>query len=356
MSRSIVSRSPKIAGRARAFVLAAGLAVCLGCGGSGAGAADGGAGRGGAGAGAAGSAGTSGGAGAAGAAGSVGAAGQSGGGTGGQSACGPRGTYGGGETSQAGASITANIVDETGAPVVGQPVYIGGLDITSAPSTTDSAGHVAIQTNLSMKRPAFKVGDSLTYTELAIPLTAASTDFSAGGQLLAIGKLSNKTGASLTPGTPATSGDVTVTVPAGGTVGIDTLVYGTPDSQELRAVALPLANSGPVLASAPAGVGAGFALLYGVAPSETILCPAAKVTVALPHTTSATGNDLGWAAGTAVEFWITTTDTAQTYAPYAGWAKMSDGVVSADGASVSTADGPQGGFTFLENFAVRKAP
>ncbi len=331
--------------RSIGLLFATGLTLCLGCGGSGSGASDGGAGHGGAG--------TSGSAGAAGAA---GAPGQSGGGTGGQSACGPRGTYGGGETSMAGASVTANIVDETGAPVVGQPVYLGGLDLTSAPSTTDSAGHVAIQTNLSMKRPAFKVGDSLSYTELAIPLTAATTDFSAGGQLLAIGKLSNKAGASLTPGTPATSGDVTVAVPAGGTVGIDTLVYGTPDSQELRTVGLPLANSGPVLASAPAGVGADFALLYGVAPSETIFCPAAKVTVALPHTTSATGNDLGWTAGTAVEFWITTVDTGQTYAPYAGWAKMSDGVVSADGASVSTADGPHGGFTFLENFAIRKAP
>jgi hypothetical protein len=325
------------------LLFAAGLAVCLGCGGSGSGASDGGAGHGGAGA--AGGAGTAGGAGAAGS-----------GGAGGQSACGPRGTYGGGETSQAGASVTANIVDETGAPVVGQPVYITGIDISSAPSMTDSAGHVAIQTNLSMKRPAFKVGDTIAYTELAIPLTAATTDFSTGGQLLAIGKLSNKTGAALTPGTAATSGDVTVAVPAGATVGIDTLIYDTPDSQKLRTVGLPLANSGPVLASAPAGVGAGFALLYGVAPSETIFCPAAKVTVTLPHTTSATGNDLGWAAGTAVEFWITTVDVSQTYAPYAGWAKMSDGVVSADGTSVSTADGPQGGFTFLENFAIRKAP
>jgi hypothetical protein len=342
MSMEISSRRARAFCRARAFWLTAGLAVFLGCGGSGSGTSDGGAGHGGAG--------TSG------SAGTAGAAGQSGGGAGGQSACGPRGTYGGGETSQAGASVTANIVDETGAPVVGQPVYIGGLDITSDPSTTDGAGHVAIQTNLSMKRPAFKVGDAVAYTELAIPLTAPTTDLSAGGQLLAVGKLSNKTGAALTPGTPATSGDVTVTVPAGGSVGIDALVYDTPDSQKLRTVGLPLANSGPVLASAPAGVGAGFALLYGLAPSETIFCPAAKVTVTLPHATGATGNDLGWAAGTAVEFWITTLDVAQTYAPYAGWAKMSDGVVSADGASVSTADGPQGGFTFLENFAIRKAP
>ncbi len=87
-----------------------------------------------------------------------------------------------------------------------------------------------------------------------------------------------------------------------------------------------------------------------MAPTETTLCPPVKVTVALPHATM-TPNDLGWAAGTAVEFWMTTADVGQTYAPYAGWAKMSDGAVSTDGMSVSTADGQ--GFILLENFAIR---
>ena len=59
-------------------------------------------------------------------------------------------------------------------------------------------------------------------------------------------------------------------------------------------------------------------------------------------------NDEGWAAGTKVEFWVMTTDTAQVYAPYAGWAKISDGVVATDGMSVTTVAGQ--GFGFLENF------
>lgn len=95
----------------------------------------------------------------------------------------------------------------------------------------------------------------------------------------------------------------------------------------------------------------GFGLLYGLAPAETTICPPAAVTVALPHATTSP-NDLGWMAGTAVEFWEMTTDTGQTWAPYAGWAKISDGTVSADGTSVSTKPGQ--GFPFLETFAIRK--
>ena len=307
--------------------------------------------------GAAGQTGTAGGAGTAGrggAAGSSGAAGQAG--TGGAASCAPRASYGGGETSMAGASVTASIVDETGAPVVGQPTYICGLDICSAPAATDSAGHVSIHTTLTMKKPAFKYGDGVSYAELSVPLTAVTTDFTAGGKVLALGKLAGKPGAPLVPGSSATSGDVTIAVPLAATIGIDTLVYDTAASQLFRAVAIPLTNAGPVLDPIEvAGAPADFSLLYGVGPAETTFCPPAKVSVALPHATAAAGNDLGWAPGTAVEFWVTTTDPGQTYAPYAGWAKMSDGVVSADGSTATTLDGALEGFVFLESFAIRKA-
>jgi len=264
--------------------------------------------------------------------------------------CLPTATYGGGEMTQTGLkTVTARLVDETGTPMAaGQPVYICGLDLCSPPGTTDGTGSVTISTTLSEKKPAFKVGDALTYAELAIPLLMGTTDFTAGGTMvLNTAKLQGKAGAALTPGTDATSGDVTVSIPSGASVGIDGLVYVTPDQQLFRAVSIPIANDGPVLASA--GV-SGFQLLYGVAPAETTLCPPAKVTVALPHATL-TPNDFGWTPGTAVEFWITTVDTGQTYAPYAGWAKTSGGTVSADGKSVTTTDG----FLFLENFAIRKA-
>ncbi len=264
--------------------------------------------------------------------------------------CPPGMTYGGGEQTVTGTkAVTASLVDETGTPVAaGQPLYICGINVCSDPSTTGTNGTASINTALSMKKPAFKYGDTINYAEFAVPLTMATNAFTT----LGTAKLAGKPGAPLTPGAGATSGDVTVTVPAGGSVGINQLIYTSADSAMLRAVDVPLTNMGPILNPVTLGDGgpAAFALVYGLAPAETTLCPAAKVTVALSHATTMP-NDLGWAPGAAVEFWIMTTDTSQTYAPYAGWAKMSDGAVSADGMSVSTVDGQ--GFILLENFAVR---
>jgi hypothetical protein len=256
-------------------------------------------------------------------------------------------TYGGGEMKVAGGSVKATIVDETGTAVVGQSLFICGLDICSPASMTQAGGAANITTSLMMKKPAFKFGDGISYAEVAIPLTMASTDFTTGNMSLATAKLSDKPGAALTPGTSAVSGDVTVAlVPNASVVFIPAL-----DMGDFHAAPIPIANAGPVLNSVMAGgMPANFKLFYGVTPAGTTICPAAKVTVALPHATM-TPNDLGWAAGAAVEFWIMTTDTSQTYAPYAGWAKMSDGAVSSDGKSVATVDGQ--GFVDLENFAIR---
>jgi len=273
-------------------------------------------------------------------------------GTGG-AACVPSMKYGGGEmTVSTGYTVKAKVVDETGAVVPSQPIYICGIDICSDPSKTGADGSAAITTALPMKKAAFKYGDTVAYAEFAIPLTTMANDFTLGGTaVIGTGKLSDKTGAALTPGTSATSGDVTIAVPTGASVGVDGLVYTTPDSQKLRTVNVPLANMGPVLNGVMAGgAPANFKLLYGVSPAETLICPGAKVTVALPNKVQMP-NDFGWAPGAAVEFWIMTVDVGQVYAPYAGWAKASDGTVSPDGASVSTVDGQ--GFIDLENFAIR---
>lgn len=264
----------------------------------------------------------------------------------------PGGDYGVPIMDVPGGSVTASIVDETGAPVAGQPIYICGTNLCSPPGTTQSNGAASINTSLGMTKPAFKFGDAVEYAEISIPLTQATNDFTAlGTGKLATGKLSDKPGAVLMPGTQATSGDVTVSLPADASVIIDPLIYDTCDKQLLRTVNIPLANLGPVLDPVMiGGAPAGFAAYYGLAPAMTTVCPAAKVTVALPHKT-ATPNDFGWAPNAAVEFWITTVSSSGVYAPYAGWAKASDGTVSADGTTVSTVDG--GGFAVLENFAIR---
>jgi hypothetical protein len=248
-----------------------------------------------------------------------------------------------------GGSVTATLVDQDGAPVAGQPAYICGLNLCSPPASTNAQGQVSLSTTLTMKRPAFKVGDATTVAELAVPLTSLTAAFGT----ITTARLPSS-GATLAGGTTATSGAVSLAIPAGASIGIDTLLYDTPASQQLRVASIPLPAGGAVfLPAAIDGQPAGFGLVYGLAPAETVLCPRAKLTVALPHL-HGTPNDLGWAAGARVEVWVMTTDVGQTWAPYAGWAKESDGVVSADGASLSTLDGQ--GLGFLQTFAVRLQP
>jgi Galactose oxidase, central domain/Kelch motif len=260
--------------------------------------------------------------------------------------CNAGGFYGGGEVTGQGGTISATLVDQTGASVSNQPAYICGINICSNPATTASNGSVSFGTTLNMKKPAFKVGDTISYAEFAIPLTpGTTTNF---GTLMT-GKFP-AAGSTLTPGADAVSGDVAISIPAGASIEINSLVYGTSDQQKLRTVRIPVnAQSSPWLPCASCG----FQLLYGLAPSGTTLCPNARITVALPHQNQSP-NDFGWTAGTAVEFWVMTTDTSQQYAPYAGWRKISGGVVSADGTSISTNVGE--GFEYLDNFAVRLRP
>lgn len=261
----------------------------------------------------------------------------------------PGATFGGGETLVPGGSVKAKIIDQNGAAVPDQPVYICGIDICSNPAKTGADGSVSITTNLMMKRPAFKFGDGVTYVELPILLSMTNNDFMTVGT----GKLP-AAGAALVAGADAVSAGVTVSVPAGGFIGVNELIYDTPDKQKFRAVNIPLAQEAAVLAPLTfTDGGAGFAVMFGVSPAETLLCPAAKVSVALPSD-KMMPNNFNWLPKAAVELWVMTTDVGQEYAPYGGWAKASDGIVSDDGKSVSTVDG--GGFVFLETFGIRLKP
>lgn len=242
--------------------------------------------------------------------------------------------FGGGETGVVGGSVTATI-QEGGAPVANQPIFICGIDLCSPPAETGANGGVSLMTDLVMKKPAFKFGDAVTYPEFAITLPGATTE--AFG-VMTIAKFP-ATGQPIVAGGAATSNGVTLTVPAGATIEIDTLVYDTPDKEAFKAIAIPVAGVQPVVDA----IGTGFEVLYGVSPSETRLCPAAKVSVP---------NSAAWAAGAAVEFWAMTIDAGQEYAPYGGWAKVSDGAVSADGMTVETTQG----VLMLQNFAVRLKP
>lgn len=262
--------------------------------------------------------------------------------------CKTGGPYGGGEPTGIGGSVSATIVDQNSAPVSLQPAYICGLDICSPPHTTDAGGNFTISTGLTMTRPALRIGDAINYPIFALPLPPNSSTTLGTLQIGVFPALG--TGAALTPGTDAVSGDVTLSIPAGAQVAIDELTFSSSDQQKLRTVSIPVTAASARLLPCQS---CGFELLYGVTPAETTICPAAKLTIALPHQVQSP-NDFNWLPGAIVEFWTTTTDVSQTYAPYAGWRLLSYGHVNVDGMSVTSET--WGGLNFLEHLAVRLAP
>lgn len=235
-------------------------------------------------------------------------------------------------------SASATITDPAGAPLSGVVTFIVGLDLASNPMFTATNGTVAVHSPASqLRHPVFSFGDALTFARLEIPFTTPTMSLGA----LVTARLP-QSGAALQPGATATSGGVSIAIAAGATVGIDALTYDNPDKQQLRAVDLPVAQEAAVVTSS----GLGLELLFGVSPAGTTFCPSATVTVP---------NDAGWPANAAVEFYIQGGDVEQQWAPFGGWAKISDGQVSADATTVSTTPGE--GFPFLDAlFGVRLTP
>lgn len=228
--------------------------------------------------------------------------------------------YAGGEMPLTVDSITADIVDLDGNPFAGEGTQLCGLDICLF-GDTDATGHVIIPANKEMNTPAFKWGNGYTAARLALRLPAAGdTDFP---KLVAV-RLPDA-GVAMVPGTTLTSGDLSLTVDAEGVIEVDEINFPEPEQQLLRSATVPADRIAEVVDPA-----LGIEMLFAAGPFETLFCPAAKVSVP---------NSEGWDPGTAVELWLLGVDTLQHWAPYADWAKVSTGAVSADGATIETTDG-----------------
>jgi hypothetical protein len=88
---------------------------------------------------------------------------------------------------------------------------------------------------------------------------------------------------------------------------------------------VPLELAPEVIAQGP-----GFEIVYAATPNGTEFCPPAKVSIP---------NDNGWDAGTEVEVWLHGVDIEEEWAPYGGWALVSDARVTEDGTQIDTLDG-----------------
>lgn len=240
-------------------------------------------------------------------------------------------------------TVSVKVVDLAAKPAPDSfSVQVCGTNLCFYAKPGSMGSFTVIGTTTQLDQPVFKFGDARNYAKLAIPVTSATLD-AMGNK--AFGTLTTAAlptdGVAFAPGKSATSGDVTIAVPAAGVAVIDETVYPELVDQQFRAVTIPVAKATEVLAAAPAGI----EQLYGVGPLETVFCPAATVTV--PNADS-----VKWPGGTDVEFWVLGLDGAsQEWAPYGGWLKISDGKVSANGKTISTTSS---GLSLLTTFGIRK--
>jgi hypothetical protein len=89
----------------------------------------------------------------------------------------------------------------------------------------------------------------------------------------------------------------------------------------------------------------GFEILFVATPQNATFCPPAELVV---------DNIAGWPPNTPVEVFVHGVDTAEQWAPFGGWGKVSDGAVSSDGTRVQTS--PEGGLPTLSAIGIRKKP
>jgi hypothetical protein len=230
-------------------------------------------------------------------------------------------------------SVTAIAKDDTGAPIANFSLQLCGAD-NCLYADTNAIGQATFTTNVgTVDRPMFKPGDSLVYGKIGYPYLADSPNPLPGffPKML-------DSGQSLDPGTEVIAGDVTIAIPAGGSVVVDDLIYDEPAKQTFRAASLPPSQ----LAMIPEL--AGFAALYTLGPIDTLFCPPAKLTV--PNS--------GFSAGATVEIFAQELAIGQHFGGYGEWSKIADGVVSADGATISTTDDT--GLPALLTIAIKAAP
>jgi hypothetical protein len=228
-------------------------------------------------------------------------------------------------------TVEATVVDPQGSPIANQQVQLCGLDICLF-GTTDANGHVVVDAGgRMMQKPAFKFGDGVLHARLASPLPADQPSIVFPAPLVAARFPELSAGQTLAAGQTLTSSELSLTLPSGAVIDIDTLLNDAPEEQTFRAVEIPLDAAAPALDPATP-----LDRVFAVTPLETKICPDAAVSVP---------NRDGWPAGTAVEFFVHGLEINEEYAPYAGWAKVSDGAVSADGMRIETAQ--DGGLPIL---------
>jgi hypothetical protein len=234
--------------------------------------------------------------------------------------------------------LSATVVDENGDPVPNLSAQACGINVCIN-KKTDGYGVAHITDRQPLTKGAFKYGGGQKYARIALPLDLPAADTITLGEQRTVAFDPPSDGAPMEPGKSATSRSATLTLASNATMTVDPFDFDTDDLQKFRSAEVPEAAWPQVVDRS-----LDFVLLVALTPSDAELCPAAKLTLA---------NTPGLSPGTRVEFFLHGTDIIERWAPYGGWAKVSDGEVSADGASIET--DPSGGIPVLSVVGVRLA-
>ena len=223
---------------------------------------------------------------------------------------------------------------------------ICGINICGDITNSDNNGALMVNgNNLMFTAARFSLGyNGKGYSKIsaAIP-TAPSYDF---GQLRVIKLPPFSSGADLLGGGDVTNGPVTLGLAADSEIKFDCLTF--TDPAERKFVGSVVDVSAWTAAEAPfIDQSLGLEVIVALGPLDTHICPAASLTFENVRNPT-------WAANTPVEIYVHGTKTYQHYAPYGGWAKVADAVVSADGMTISTVQGQ--GIEVLGTYGVRLTP
>ncbi len=222
-------------------------------------------------------------------------------------------------------TVVGKVVDLAKAPVEKILTDVCGTNIClSGHTEADGSFIVKGKPDQPLVDVALIVGSGRLYVKMAGPLPSKpSADF---GTISAVKFPAFGDGVPIVAGASITQGGVILTIDVGASIKYDGLVYSEDSERGLRAVIFkPGDGTFPTI-----DPGLNLALMIGVSPINTVICPAPRLMF---------DNTEGWAAGAGVEFFYNGYNTFDHWAVYGGWTKVAEGKVSADGKTVSTKDG-----------------
>ncbi len=228
-----------------------------------------------------------------------------------------------------------SLVDVNGGPITAEKVFFCGTNICTPPLTTDAQGKVSTFICTNFIRGAAKyLGETrfASFTSLAPMQTMVTIPPLTLVALPAIGV-----------DIPMGSGTVTsnmVSLTVSGTVTFDPSELMDADLHRFRAVQVPVAK-------APPGMPSNIQVLWGLAPVNAALKPAAKLTVP---------NTLSWTANATVLFFLNGVDGFEMAppVPYGSWTQIGIGHVDGAGTSISTDTGVGNGLPMIGMVGLQK--